>query len=64
MTSAAATVRHSLANLLRNLRAGLRLAAFLRVERLQFRIDLPQLLLLFAVVWVRFVSQESEKSDT
>ena len=49
MTSAAATVRHSLANLLRNLRAGLRLAAFLRVERLAFRIDLPQLLLLFGV---------------
>lgn len=45
----AASVRQPLANLLRNLRAGLRLAAFLRVERLAFRIDLPQVLLLFVV---------------
>lgn len=38
---------HALADLLRNLRAGLRLAFFRPVERLAFRIDLPQLLLLF-----------------
>ncbi len=49
MTPVAATVPHTLANLLRNLRAGLRLAAFLRVDRLAFRIDLPQVLLLFVV---------------
>lgn len=37
----------ALANLLRNLRAGLRLALFLRVERLAFRIDVAQAVLLF-----------------
>ncbi|MCC6196130.1 MAG: hypothetical protein IT518_16865 [Burkholderiales bacterium] len=40
-------MRYALANLLRNLRAGLRLACFLRVDRLAFRIDLAQLVLLF-----------------
>ena len=39
----------ALANLGRNLIAGLRLALFLRVSRLAFRIDLAQLLLLFIV---------------
>ena len=48
--SAFAPWRYALANLLRNLRAGLRLACFLRVERLAFRIDLAQLLLLFVAV--------------
>lgn len=38
---------HALANLVLNLRAGLRLACFLRVDRLAFRIDLAQALLLF-----------------
>ena len=42
-------MRHQLANLGRNLRAGLRLALFLPVTRLAFRIDLAQLLLLFAL---------------
>ncbi|MFO1200744.1 MAG: C13 family peptidase, partial [Burkholderiaceae bacterium] len=40
---------YALANLLRNLGAGLRLACFVRVDRLAFRIDLAQLLLLFAL---------------
>ncbi|MCC7328100.1 MAG: hypothetical protein IT521_14995 [Burkholderiales bacterium] len=40
---------YALANLLRNLGTGLRLACFLPVQRLAFRIDLTQLLLLFAV---------------
>lgn len=40
---------HALANLVRNLRAGLRLACFLRVDRLAFRIDLAQAVLLFAL---------------
>ena len=40
---------YALANLLRNLGAGLRLACFMRVERLAFRVDLVQLLLLFAL---------------
>ncbi len=40
---------HELAKLARNLRAGLRLALFLPVARLAFRIDLAQLLLLFVV---------------
>ena len=39
---------HALADLGRNLRAGLRLALFMPVTRLAFRIDLGQLLLLFA----------------
>ncbi|MCC6867976.1 MAG: hypothetical protein IT522_04060 [Burkholderiales bacterium] len=39
----------ALANLLRNLRAGARLASFRRVRRLDFRIDLAQAVLLFAV---------------
>ncbi len=42
-------MRYVLGSLLRNLRAGLRLAFFLPVDRLAFRIDLPQLLLLFAL---------------
>jgi hypothetical protein len=40
---------HELAKLRRNLAAGCRLALFLAVRRLAFRIDLAQLLLLFAV---------------
>ncbi|MEO8508543.1 MAG: C13 family peptidase [Betaproteobacteria bacterium] len=40
---------YALSNLLRNLGAGLRLACFMRVERLAFRVDLVQLLLLFAL---------------
>lgn len=55
-------MRHELANLLRNLAAGLRLALFLRVSRLAFRIDVTQLLLLFVVSaaldfgidWIRY----------
>jgi len=55
-------MRHQLANLGRNLVAGLRLVLFLPVARLAFRIDLVQLLLLFAVSalldlgvdWVRY----------
>ena len=55
-------MRQQLTNLLRNLAAGLRLVLFLRVSRLAFRIDLIQLLLLFAVSagidmgidWLRF----------
>ena len=42
-------MRYALANLWRNLCAGLRLAGFLRADRLAFRIDLVQLLLLFAL---------------
>jgi len=42
-------MRHALASLARNLAAGLRLAIFLPVSRLAFRIDLVQLLLLLAV---------------
>src|SRR5262245_24629560 len=38
---------YALANLSRNLLAGLRLACFMRVDRLAFRIDLVQVLLLF-----------------
>jgi len=53
---------HHIANLVRNLVAGLRLAIFLPVSRLAFRIDLVQLLLLLAVSaaidigvdWARF----------
>jgi len=53
---------HHFANLVRNLAAGLRLAVFLPVSRLAFRIDLVQLLLLLAVSavvdigadWARF----------
>ena len=53
---------HHISNLFRNLVAGLRLAAFLPVSRLAFRIDLAQLLLLLAVStlidvavdWARF----------
>ncbi len=41
-------MRQAFANLLRNLRAGLRLACFRPIDRLAFRIDLPQVLLLFA----------------
>src|SRR5215471_10048375 len=40
-------MRHALNNLGRNLLAGFRLAFFLPVTRLAFRIDLVQLLLLF-----------------
>jgi hypothetical protein len=55
-------MRHSLANLGRNLVAGARLALFLPVSRLAFRIDVAQLLWLFAVSaaldvatdWVRY----------
>jgi hypothetical protein len=57
-------MRHQLANLARNLAAGLRLALFLPVSRLAFRIDLAQLLGLLvvsaavdvAVDWVRYGS--------
>ncbi|MEP7330333.1 MAG: C13 family peptidase [Betaproteobacteria bacterium] len=49
MTATIAIVRTTFANLLRNLRSGLRLAFFRPVERLAFRIDLPQVLLLFGV---------------
>lgn len=53
---------HHIANLFRNLAAGLRLVLFLPVSRLAFRIDLVQLLLLLvvsaaldlAVDWARF----------
>ena len=53
---------HHIANLVRNLVAGLRLAVFLPVSRLAFRIDLVQLLLLLVVSaaidigvdWTRF----------
>ena len=53
---------HYIANLVRNLAAGLRLVLFLPVSRLAFRIDLVQLLLLLVVSaaldvgvdWVRF----------
>jgi hypothetical protein len=56
------SMRHQLASLARNLVAGGRLALFLSVRRVAFRIDVPQLLLLFAVSaaldfavdWVRF----------
>ena len=41
---------HELVNLGRNLVAGLRLALFLPVSRLAFRIDVVQLLLLFVAV--------------
>jgi hypothetical protein len=55
-------MRHELANLLRNLAAGLRLALILPVSRLAFRVDLVQLLLLLVVSaaldlgvdWVRY----------
>jgi hypothetical protein len=40
---------YALRNFRRNLVAGLRLACFLRVDRLAFRIDLAQVLLLFAL---------------
>ena len=40
-------MRYTLASLLRNLVAGARLSLFMPVTRLAFRIDLPQLLLLF-----------------
>src|SRR6187200_1867780 len=40
---------YAFATLLHNLRAGLRLACFLRVDRLSFRIDLAQILLLFVL---------------
>ena len=40
-------MRNAVADLLRNLRAGLRLACLRPVDRLAFRVDLPQLLLLF-----------------
>jgi len=42
-------MRHELVNLVRNLAAGMRLALFLPVSRLAFRIDLVQLLLLLVV---------------
>jgi hypothetical protein len=55
-------LRHHLANLARNLGAGLRLVLMLPVSRLRFRVDLVQLLLLLVVSalidlgidWVRF----------
>lgn len=55
-------MRHALASLIRNLASGLRLALFLPVARLGFRIDLAQLLLLVTVSagidvgvdWVRY----------
>ena len=55
-------MRHPFANLFRNLAAGLRLALFLRVSRLAFRIDVAQLLLLLVVSavldlgidWIRY----------
>ena len=55
-------MNHALSNLGRNLVAGLRLALFMPVTRLAFRIDLGQLLLLFvasaaidvATDWIRF----------
>ena len=55
-------MRHHLADLVRNLAAGLRLVLFLPVSRLAFRIDLVQLLLLLVVSalldaggdWVRY----------
>jgi hypothetical protein len=55
-------MRNEIAKLTRNLRAGLRLAFFLPVARLAFRIDVVQLLLLFALSaamdfgsdWVRY----------
>jgi hypothetical protein len=40
---------YALGNLSRNLLAGLRLALFMRVDRLRFRFDVAQILLLFAV---------------
>jgi hypothetical protein len=40
-------MRHTLASLVRNLVAGLRLAFFVPVTRLAFRADIPQLVLLF-----------------
>ena len=42
-------MRYAFANLWRNLCAGLRLACFRRVDQLAFRVDLVQLLLLFAL---------------
>src|SRR5262245_42249814 len=42
-------VRHAFGNLLKNLAAGARLALFVPVSRLAFRIDLGQLLLLLLV---------------
>lgn len=42
-------MRYALANLWRNLCAGLRLACFRRVDRLAFRVDVVQLLLLFGL---------------
>ena len=55
-------MRHHLANLARNLAAGLRLVLLLPVSRLRFRVDLVQLLLLLVVSalidvgidWVRY----------
>jgi hypothetical protein len=55
-------MRNELAKLARNLTAGLRLALFLRVARLSFRVDVAQLLILFALSalldvgadWVRY----------
>ena len=40
-------MRYAIGSLLRNLGAGARLASFRRIDRLAFRIDLPQLILLF-----------------
>ena len=42
-------VRHHAANLMRNLASGLRLALFMPVSPLRFRVDLVQLLLLLVV---------------
>jgi len=42
-------MRHTLAALIRNLVAGFRVACLLPVTQLAFRVDLPQLVLLFVV---------------
>ncbi len=42
-------MRHTLAALIRNLVAGFRVACLLPVTQLAFRVDLPQLVLLFFV---------------
>ena len=60
---AAVAMRHTLVALLRNLRAGLRLAFFRPVERLAFRVDLPQLLLLFILSAVIDVVGDAMRVD-
>jgi hypothetical protein len=56
-------MRHALADLLRNLRAGFRLAFLRPVERLAFRVDLPQLLLLFIVSALIDVAGDAMRVD-